>query len=178
MNNGIYLPKGTSIHTEHVYDNSKQNAQNPDPTVAVPLILILSFLTACSVAQARPMSDLTVTDIDGKSHKLYDHDSKATVLIAYGSSCPMLRRMAPSIESLAAEYQAKGIRFFYIAGTPQDTGESLRRERDKFGFKQPVIYDPEQKLLAETGLQTTTEVAVVESTSTRALGCKITFKKR
>jgi peroxiredoxin len=37
LSKGIFLPKGTRIEADFVYDNSKQNPNNPDPTVPVPL---------------------------------------------------------------------------------------------------------------------------------------------
>lgn len=36
LKDGIFLPAGTVLRTEHIYDNSAQNPQNPDPTQTVP----------------------------------------------------------------------------------------------------------------------------------------------
>lgn len=128
-------------------------------------LLIVVLLFAGITATARPMVPRELVDVDGQNHALYDSKSKATVLIAFGASCPMLRKMVPLIEDLAIKYRPKGVRFFYVASTLQDTPAELLKERNEYKLTIPLLLDKDQNVLADTGMQATTETVLIDSTT-------------
>jgi peroxiredoxin len=127
----------------------------------IPLALLLGL--AAAAAGAAPLRDFTARDLRGRTRSLYAlKEARAVVLIAHATSCPILRKYYPALESLAREYEAKGVRFFYVSAAPQDDPAGIAKEYRDYGLKIPLLLDADQAVLRDSGLRVTSEVAVID----------------
>jgi peroxiredoxin len=133
----------------------------------VNLLIIFAILAAAAivpVSRARDISagtaleDFTLSDINGKDRSFNDLKGKnGAVIIFLSAQCPVVRGYVDRINSLAADYQAKGINFI---GVNSNAGESLdwvRSNAAEYGFKFPVLIDKGNVLADRLGANVTPE---------------------
>lgn len=82
------------------------------------------------------------------------------VLVFTTTDCPISNRYAPEIQRLAAKF-ADRARFVLVYPVPADSPELIREHRQKFGYSLESIRDTAQKLVMQTGVTVTPEVAVM-----------------
>ena len=83
-----------------------------------------------------------------------------TVLVFTSTECPISNRYAPEINRLNVKFSGK-VRFVMVYPVPADTGAMVRAHVKKFGYPNQWLHDPGQKLVRETGVTVTPEVAVM-----------------
>lgn len=83
-----------------------------------------------------------------------------TVYVFTTADCPISNRYAPEIERLAAKYPAA--RFLLVYPVKSDTPEIISAHRKKFAFSIDFVRDVNQKLVRQTGVTVTPEVAVMK----------------
>ncbi len=88
---------------------------------------------------------------------------KATVLIFSLSDCPNANRMTPALSRLAADYAAKGVRFFRVLSEPDLTQEKAAAHDKEFDCGFPTLLDPDLVLAKAVGATRTPEAAVLIS---------------
>lgn len=126
-------------------------------------------LRAAEAGVGRLIPDLTAKDLDGKPLSLGQlAGPKGLVLAAFSSSCPVGKRFAPALGRLEAAYARRGFRFAYLSPYATDTPESLRSLAKSAGIRGPLLRDGDRKLCAALGLETTTEVLVLDAARTLA----------
>ena len=85
--------------------------------------------------------DFTVTDIDGKVHKLSDYRGKEMILIFWGTWCPNCLREIPSLVQFRKDYPEKELAILAISyELPNDSQAKVKLARDKFKMNYPLAH--------------------------------------
>jgi hypothetical protein len=84
-----------------------------------------------------------------------------TVYVFTTTDCPISNRYAPEIQRLAAKFGSQA-KFVLVYPVPSDTPEMIRDHKKKFGYTLDSIRDANQKLVKQTGVTVSPEVAVLE----------------
>jgi hypothetical protein len=82
------------------------------------------------------------------------------VLVFTTTDCPISNRYAPEIQRLAAKF-ADQARFVLVYPVATDSPKLIREHRKRFGYSLESIRDTTQKLVKQTGVTVTPEVAVM-----------------
>jgi mono/diheme cytochrome c family protein len=88
---------------------------------------------------------------------------KARVLIFTTIDCPISNRYAPEISRLHDEFAAQGITFSLVFANPADTQEAIDAHVTRFGYRMPVVRDPQHALVKKTGVTIAPEAAVLDA---------------
>lgn len=124
-------------------------------------------LRAAEGGVGRLVPDLAAKDLAGKLFTLSQlAGPKGLVLAVFSSSCPVGKRFAPALGKLEAAYAARGLRFAYVSPMPTETPEELRSLAKAAGMRGPILRDSGRKLCAALGVNTTTEVLVLDAART------------
>ena len=82
------------------------------------------------------------------------------VLVFTTTDCPVSNRYAPEIQRLAAKF-ADQVQFVLVYPVATDSPDLIKEHRKKFGYSLESIRDTGQKLVKQTGVTVTPEVAVM-----------------
>ena len=85
------------------------------------------------------------------------------VLVFTTTDCPISNRYAPEIQRLAAKFAGKA-KFVLVYPVRTDSPEIIREHTRKFAYSIETLRDTDQKLLKQTGVSVTPEVAVMNGT--------------
>jgi peroxiredoxin len=79
--------------------------------ITVGLIVVSSGMSFAEVQVGKPAPDFTLTDTNGKTHRLSDYKGKYVVLEWYQPDCPFVRKhyRSGNMQTLQKEYLAKGV---------------------------------------------------------------------
>jgi hypothetical protein len=83
-----------------------------------------------------------------------------TVYIFTTTDCPISNRYAPEIERLATKFKGRA-KFVLVYPVRTDTPELIREHVSKFAYSMETLRDTDQKLVKQTGVTVTPEVAVM-----------------
>jgi protein-disulfide isomerase len=89
---------------------------------------------------------------------------RLTVLVFTTTDCPISNRYAPEIQNLAGKFGDKA-KFILVYPVPADTPEAIRAHHKKFGYSLEYLRDAGQKLVKQTGVTVTPEVAVMKGST-------------
>ena len=76
----------------------------------------------------------------------------AAVLIFILQDCPICSGYAPEIQRIAADFAARGVRFYLVQVDPALSDIDARRHAMEFGYGFPVLMDREHKLVRRLGV--------------------------
>lgn len=85
-----------------------------------------------------------------------------TVLVFTTTDCPISNRYAPEIQRLTGKFAGK-VRVVLVYPVPSDSEPVVRAHMKKFGYANEWRHDPGQKLVKQTGVTVTPEVAVLSA---------------
>ena len=85
------------------------------------------------------------------------------VLVFTTTDCPISNRYAPEIERLATKFKGQA-RFVLVYPVAADSPAMIRDHAKKFAYSIEAIRDTDQKLVKQTGVTVTPEVAVMQGT--------------
>jgi len=85
------------------------------------------------------------------------------VLVFTTTDCPISNRYAPEIERLAAKFKGQA-RFVLVYPVAADSPAMIREHARKFAYSIDTIRDTDLKLVKQTGVTVTPEVAVMKGT--------------
>ena len=85
------------------------------------------------------------------------------VLVFTTTDCPISNRYAPEIQRLAAKFAGKA-KFVLVYPVRTDSPEIIREHTRKFAYSVETLRDTDQKLVKQTGVSVTPEVAVMNGT--------------
>lgn len=88
-------------------------------------------------------------------------DEKARVLVFTSIDCPISNRYAPEIARLHDEFASQGISFSLVFANPAETQEAIDEHVKRFGYRMPVVRDPQHALVKKTGVTIAPEAAVL-----------------
>jgi hypothetical protein len=83
------------------------------------------------------------------------------VLVFTTTDCPISNRYAPEIQRLAAKFEGSA-RFVLVYPVPRDSPALIRNHVGKFSYSLDTLRDVDQKLVKQTGVTVTPEVAVMQ----------------
>jgi len=83
------------------------------------------------------------------------------VLVFTTTDCPISNRYAPEIERLAAKFKGQA-QFVLVYPVPGDSPDMIREHAKKFAYSIETSRDADQKLVKQTGVTVTPEVAVLK----------------
>jgi thiol-disulfide isomerase/thioredoxin len=82
------------------------------------------------------------------------------VLVFTTTDCPISNRYAPEIERLATKFKGKA-QFVLVYPVPTDSPQMIREHAKKFAYSIETVRDTDQRLVKQTGVTVTPEVAVM-----------------
>lgn len=101
-------------------------------------------------------------DLDGRAVDPLARDlGKVVVLVFLRRDCPVSGRYAPAIQQISQRY-AESTRFWLVYPDKTETSAAIRKSVDDFGYRLPVLRDPEHALVKLSHVQITPEVAVFD----------------
>jgi len=101
-------------------------------------------------------------DLDGHAvNPLTANSDKVTVLVFVRRDCPVSGRYAPVIQQISKQY-ADRAGFWLVYPDKSDTPQEIRRSVVEYGYKLPVLRDPEHALVKLSRVEITPEVAVFD----------------
>ncbi len=122
-------------------------------------VLAAMILLACP---ALLRAQQTALDLEGRQASPFaDHSSKVVVLVFLRRDCPVSGRYAPSIQQLSQRY-ADSASFWLVYPDKSDSPEAIRKSVAEYGYRLPVLRDPEHTLVKLGRVQITPEVAVFD----------------
>jgi peroxiredoxin len=110
------------------------------------------------------MENFTLQGTDGKMHSLNDLKGKnGAVVIFLSAQCPVVKDYIERINKIAAEYEAKGIKFIGINSNHTESLEWVTNDaKENFpGF--PMLIDKGNKLADKLGATVTPEAYFVDA---------------
>jgi thiol-disulfide isomerase/thioredoxin len=123
---------------------------------AVLIFFFVTMLSTNSPAYIQPikvgqsMSNISLTDLQGKQVKLGDFAGKPVLINAWATWCPPCRAEMPLLQSFYESHQEEGLTFLAInAGESQSTVSNFIRQ-NSFSF--PVLLDPNTDVLSQLGI--------------------------
>ncbi len=113
-----------------------------------------------ATAPAR-VDNFMLVDQNLEGHELYRlGDAPAIVLISQANGDAAIRKLAPALNKLAADYGAKGVEFRLINSSAKER-ESLAAEAAAAGLKTPILWDRYQLVGESLGVTRSAEAFVV-----------------
>jgi hypothetical protein len=85
-----------------------------------------------------------------------------TVLVFTTTDCPISNRYAPEILRIASRFDGR-VTFKLVYPVPADTEAAIAAHVKKFGYVFEWSRDPNQRLVTQTGVTVTPEVAVFDA---------------
>ncbi len=135
----------------------------------------IGLLAGCATAFAtpqvgKPAPDFTVTDINGKTHKLADYKGKIVVLEAYNLDCPFCANhfKTGAMQELQQWAASKGVVWLLVNSAGQHSGSyrdatTAKKEWDELKIKATAwIDDHDGKLGKLYGMKTTPHMFVID----------------
>lgn len=119
------------------------------------LAATLALLSGIGLAQSS-------FDLEGHPvNPLTGNSKKPTVLVFLRRDCPVSGRYAPVIQQISQQY-ADRANFWLVYPDKTDTPDEIRRSVGEYGYKLPVLRDPEHVLVKRSRVQITPEIAVFD----------------
>jgi peroxiredoxin len=131
------------------------------------LITLSGLVLTCALAFAnaevgKTAPDFTVTDVNGKTHKLSDHKGKIIVLEAYNLDCPYVANHynTGAMQELQGNLTAKDVVWLTVNSSYKDAEKAKKEAADK-KIKATVVHDPAGKIGKAYGFKTTPHMVVI-----------------
>lgn len=138
--------------------------------------LALSFVPAANAAVAAGQSaaDFSLTDVNGKSHKLSDFRGKYVVLEWFNSECPFVVKHygTGNMQDLQSRYTAQGVVWLTINSTSPGHGDYKDPQQSKAVLADwkaaptALMLDPDGKVGQLYGARTTPHMWVIDPQGT------------
>lgn len=123
---------------------------------------LASTTEVATAAMPKTVDNFMLADATLMGHELYRlADAKAVVIVSYGVGCPISRAMTPQLKALRDAYKAKGVEFYLLDSSLQDSREAILQETAEFGVDIPVLLDTNQLVGESLGVTRTAEVFVI-----------------
>jgi len=128
--------------------------------------LLPVVIAAAWLASFAPISGGTqnsALDLAGNPVDLFKMaGGKVVVLVFVRTDCPVSNRYAPTIQKLSDEHADKAA-FWLVYPSKAESAEMIRKHEREYGYKIPALRDPQHKLVKESHVEITPEVAVFDA---------------
>ena len=125
-------------------------------------IYAMLALNAVAIELPKAPVKAEMTDINGAALQLPMADQKATVLIFLATECPIANAYAAEIGRIYAEFADKGIGFCLVYCAKALSDADCRKHTSEYRLPGRALRDPQQRLVAATGVKVTPEVAILK----------------
>jgi thiol-disulfide isomerase/thioredoxin len=106
---------------------------------------------------------LRFTDIRSLPRTLDDFAAKKAFVLAFtNTSCPIVQRYLPVLQSLEKEYRGKGVQFIAVNSASEDTLIAAATQAVKFEIEFPIVKDFGAACARALGVTRTPEVVVLD----------------
>ncbi len=131
--------------------------------VIASLVLAAACGSASAADAARIVAPFTLNDSRGATvHSADLANSKCLVVAFLGTECPLAKLYGPRLQTLANEYEPKGVQFLAINSNQQDSIAEITAYVKQHEIKYAVLKDPGQKVADQFGATRTPEVFVLD----------------
>ena len=133
------------------------------------LLLAITFAFALGVAAqgievGATMENFSLPDTAGKTHTLKSLSGKnGAVLVWLSAQCPVVKAYHARINSIAADYAAKGINFIGINSNVTEDLNWITTDATTVGYKFPILIDKGNVLADKLGATVTPEIFYVDA---------------
>ncbi len=113
----------------------------------------------------KPAPDFTLTDTEGKEHKLSALKGKIVVLTWFNNECPVIKDhlKKDSFNKSAEKFKGKDVVFLLIDSTSADMAmDRATKAKASTGVKEPLLVDADGKVGHEYHAKTTPHVFVID----------------
>lgn len=157
---------GVAKQIKEYVDKNRGASDLPKPDaepLAEPLTAGPRVLKGGDLGVGRQVSDLVVTDLVGKTHKLSELAKKNGLVIACTSAtCPVSKRYAPSLQRLEKELAAQGIGMLVVNPFASESMEEMKAQ----GFASTYAHDRDKSVVTALDARSTTEVFLLDASRT------------
>jgi thiol-disulfide isomerase/thioredoxin len=130
-------------------------------------------LFAAAPPPASPGPKLTFTDTRYLTRTLDDLPrSKAYVLVFTTTTCPLVNRYLPTLNSLEKDYREKGVAFLALNVGPDDSVPAVAAQQVEYDCEFPFVKDHDARCAKLLGVERTPEVVVLDA------GRKVRYRGR
>ena len=114
-------------------------------------------LLLCGCAEAQQILNLQGQPADPFTSR----SDKVVVLVFLRRDCPVSGRYAPSIQEISKRY-ADRASFWLVYPGKSDSAQQIQESVTEYGYRLPVLRDPDHALVKRAHVQITPEVAVFD----------------
>lgn len=109
-----------------------------------------------------------VIDLQGRTHSWDGRlsQSKGTVIVFINHDCPIANAYQPTIESLRADWQGKGYRFWMVYSDPDLTVEQAQKHAKEYQAESTLFIDPKQSMARHLKARATPEAFLLDANGT------------
>ncbi|MEM7013770.1 MAG: redoxin domain-containing protein [Verrucomicrobiota bacterium] len=119
------------------------------------------------VGIGRMMPEAVFEDIDGGTHRLSDvKDHKGVVIAMTSATCPVSKRLLPSLAKLESGLTEKGLSLILVNAFGSESEDEIRRQLQTQKIKAAYVHDIDKNPSKALGATTTTEVFLIDSKRT------------
>lgn len=126
-------------------------------------VLVGLFATCCATSPtAHHIPDFQLSDQSGRAQSLNAlADKKAVVLVTHVIGCPMVAKSYEKMAVLQKQFSNRGVAFFYLNASPQDTRSELGKEAKDYSVDVPILKDDSQAVARHLAIQRSAEAIVI-----------------
>lgn len=122
-----------------------------------------SQVAAGSIDDAIPVSDFTLLDEQGASHRLkYHTDRDLIVILAHQIGCATVQPLLAEMERLPRRFEKARLALFMLNGNPGEDRKSLLTEREHLSTTIPTLRDESQLTTEALGFTHNGQVTVID----------------
>lgn len=138
---------------------AKPPTPEPEQAVAPP-----SPAEARELGVGRYVADASGKDLSGKDASWRSgRGEKLTVISLTSVTCPLCRKLGPTVSRIEAAYAGKGVKFVHVNVSGTDGVDEMRSQVRDRGFTGLYINDAGQAIARTLAAKTTTEVFVIDA---------------
>jgi thiol-disulfide isomerase/thioredoxin len=121
-------------------------------------------LHQAKIGEALP--DFTLTDANGKTHKLSAYKGKPVVINFLSRDCPWSKGAEPSVSALAKEFEGKDVVFIGVNSNDGATAAQMKDYAASAGIPYAIVIDEGNVYADAVGASRTPEIYVVDKSGT------------
>ncbi|WP_293680776.1 hypothetical protein [uncultured Phenylobacterium sp.] len=115
-----------------------------------------------AAAVSRTVDNFMLVDANLEAHELYRlSDAPAVVIVTQANGDRTLQALAPTLNTLAAAYGARGVEFRLLNSNLKDSREAIQAEAEKVGYTPPILMDVNQLVGESLGVTRAAEAYVI-----------------
>ena len=134
-------------------------------SLALVLILVVSSFASDGYGVGDKVNDFTISNYDNNSYTLSQSGGDATVIVFLSTECPYVQPYTERLNSLAKEYNSKGIVFWGVNSNSTESTEEVEKHAAGKAYPFPVLKDMNNVVADQFGAERTPEVFVINNST-------------